>query len=141
MVQQHNTSSSSSRRLRFHQLSVILLSCIATSNICAVTAWTPPADTHSKRHSHQSSSTHNYNISPLFSTIDELYYTPSTQSTPTTNSVFESTQSTSEEMEIAAQNYGCGTMNNGGGGSGGAMQKITLTRWLQAKVQDYPEVC
>ena len=43
---------------------------------------------------------------------------------------------TSEEMEMAAQNYGNGrdVMNMN------SQQKITLTRWLSAKVQDYPEV-
>ena len=44
---------------------------------------------------------------------------------------------TSEEMEMAAQNYGNGgddVMNIN------PQQKITLTRWLSAKVQDYPEV-
>ena len=46
-------------------------------------------------------------------------------------------------MEIAAQNYGYGTPSGSGAGSGSgssAQPKITLTRWLQAKVQDYPEV-
>ncbi len=151
MVQQRTNKtrcSISTSRLLF-----IVLSCsvVTLSNIfcCAVTAWTPPpADTHNRRqylpNNHQSSS--NNNIRPLFSTVDELYYNPTSAST--NNGVFETSpppplddSTTSEEMEIAAQNYGCGTAGGGNtAGSGSSQQKITLTRWLQAKVQDYPEV-
>lgn len=137
MQQRQRGNKSSSRLLLIHQAFVIVLSCIVTSNIfCTVTAWTPPADTLRRRHSSS-----NNNMSPLFSTVDKLYYSPAT-STPSTNGVFESTTTSSEEMEIAAQNYGCGTINGGNSSSSrGGQQKITLTRWLQAKVQDYPEVC
>jgi hypothetical protein len=57
--------------------------------------------------------------------VDEGYYSPA----------FTDRLGSSQEMEMTAA-----TMKYGmGGGSGG--QKITLTRWLSAKVQDYPEVC
>ena len=56
--------------------------------------------------------------------VDEVYYTPA----------FTDRLGSSKEMEMTAA-----TMKYGmGGGSGG--QKITLTRWLSAKVQDFPEV-
>jgi hypothetical protein len=56
--------------------------------------------------------------------VDELYYSP----------VFTDRLGTSQDMEMTAA-----TMKYGmGGGTGG--QKITLTRWLSAKVQDLPEV-
>ena len=89
-----------------------------------------------------SSSSSSSSSTQLYSTIDERYYSPATSDhTPnifdaTTNNDNTSAGATSEELEIAAQNYGYGTSSNGVG----AMQKITLTRWLQAKVQDYPEV-
>lgn len=57
--------------------------------------------------------------------VDEVYYSPAS---------FTDRLGSSEEMEMQAA-----TMKYGmGGGSGG--QKITLTRWLSAKVQDFPEV-
>ncbi|KAL7496723.1 hypothetical protein ACHAWT_007279 [Skeletonema menzelii] len=43
-------------------------------------------------------------------------------------------------MEIAARNYGAGTTASNSSSSGSSQQKITLTRWLSAKVQDYPEL-
>jgi hypothetical protein len=57
--------------------------------------------------------------------VDEAYYSPAS---------FTDKLGSSQEMETqaASMKYGMG------GGSGG--QKITLTRWLSAKVQDFPEV-
>jgi hypothetical protein len=86
-------------------------------------------------------------VTPLFSTVDELYYNPTTSSSSSSSSIFDTSSSssstttattamaTSEEMEMAAQNYGNGDVMNIN-----SQQKITLTRWLSAKVQDYPEV-
>jgi hypothetical protein len=84
-------------------------------------------------------------VTPLFSTVDELYYNPTTSSSSSSSSIFDTpssstaatttTMATSEEMEMAAQNYGNGDVMNIN-----SQQKITLTRWLSAKVQDYPEV-
>jgi hypothetical protein len=85
-------------------------------------------------------------VTPLFSTVDELYYNPTTSSSSSSSSIFDTssssttaatstTMATSEEMEMAAQNYGNGDVMNIN-----PQQKITLTRWLSAKVQDYPEV-
>ena len=58
-------------------------------------------------------------------TVDEVYYSP-----VLTDRLPESAQEM--EMTAAAQKYGAG------GSVPGA--KITLTRWLSAKVQDFPEV-
>ena len=57
--------------------------------------------------------------------VDEVYYSPAS---------FTDRLGSSQEMEdqAASMKYGMG------GGSSG--QKITLTRWLSAKVQDFPEV-
>eukprot|EP00574_Skeletonema_japonicum_P000810 CAMPEP_0201738668 /NCGR_PEP_ID=MMETSP0593-20130828/45375_1 /ASSEMBLY_ACC=CAM_ASM_000672 /TAXON_ID=267983 /ORGANISM="Skeletonema japonicum, Strain CCMP2506" /LENGTH=659 /DNA_ID=CAMNT_0048232895 /DNA_START=34 /DNA_END=2014 /DNA_ORIENTATION=- len=149
MVQQRtNKTRCSTSRLLFIVLSCSVVTTLSNIFCCAVTAWTPPpADTHRRQYhpnNHQSSS--NKSIRPLFSTVDELYYNPTTSASGTsTSGVFETASplddsTTSEEMEIAAQNYGCGTAGGNTGGSGSSQQKITLTRWLQAKVQDYPEL-
>jgi hypothetical protein len=84
-------------------------------------------------------------VTPVFSTVDEVYYNPTTSSSSSSSSIFDTstsstaatttTMATSEEMEMAAQNYGNGDVMNIN-----PQQKITLTRWLSAKVQDYPEV-
>ena len=52
--------------------------------------------------------------------VDEVYYSPI------------STESQEMEKTAAAMKYGIG--------GGSASQQITLTRWLSAKVQDFPEV-
>jgi len=109
-------------------------------------------------------STNNNKNNPLFSSsssssssVDELYYTPTTlPGSGTANSILfdntvdsssttaatTTTTYSSEEMEIAARNYGAGTTasNSSSSSSGSSQQKITLTRWLSAKVQDYPEL-
>lgn len=54
------------------------------------------------------------------SEVDEVYYSPI------------STESQEMENTAAAMKYGMG--------GGSASQQITLTRWLSAKVQDFPEV-
>mmetsp|Transcript_13395 Transcript_13395/g.20677 ORF Transcript_13395/g.20677 Transcript_13395/m.20677 type:complete len:611 (-) Transcript_13395:905-2737(-) len=152
MVQQRtNKTRCSTSRLLFIVLSCSVVTTLSNIFCCAVTAWTPPpADTLRRQYhynnNHQLSSNNNNSIRPLFSTVDELYYNPTTSASGTsTSGVFETASplddsTTSEEMEIAAQNYGCGTAGGNTGGSGSSQQKITLTRWLQAKVQDYPEL-
>ena len=153
MVQQrtNKTRRCSTSRFLFIVLSCSVVTTLSNIFCCAVTAWTPPpADTHRRQYhpnNHQSSPFNNNNksIRPLFSTVDELYYNPTSASGTSTSGVFETSSplddsTTSEEMEIAAQNYGCGTAGGNTAGSGSSQQKITLTRWLQAKVQDYPEV-
>ncbi|KAK1737371.1 fructose-1,6-bisphosphatase [Skeletonema marinoi] len=110
--------------------------CVQTTSNVAVMAWSSPPTSSSTNTRQRPSSS-----SPLFSTVDEVYYNPtSTTGGVTTTNIFETTldSTSSEELEIAARNYGGGTSaaTNGGGGQ----QKITLTRWLQAKVQDYPEL-
>ena len=52
--------------------------------------------------------------------VDEVYYSPI------------STESQEMEKTAAGMKYGMG--------GGSASQQITLTRWLSAKVQDFPEV-
>ncbi|KAL7427780.1 hypothetical protein ACHAXM_001000 [Skeletonema potamos] len=106
----------------------------------------------SRRHQQQQQ-----HYSPLFSTIDELYYNPATSattvvtnnvmmmmadSTSTTTTGTTNLDMTSAELELAASNYGGGTNNpnNNNGQQQQQQQKITLTRWLSAKVQDYPEL-
>ena len=68
--------------------------------------------------------------------VDELYYTPnSSSSNPISTIDINAEGTTSEELEIAARNYGTSATNNVPPGA-----KITLTRWLSAKVNDYPEL-
>eukprot|EP00579_Thalassiosira_antarctica_P007102 CAMPEP_0201890690 /NCGR_PEP_ID=MMETSP0902-20130614/32752_1 /ASSEMBLY_ACC=CAM_ASM_000551 /TAXON_ID=420261 /ORGANISM="Thalassiosira antarctica, Strain CCMP982" /LENGTH=458 /DNA_ID=CAMNT_0048421617 /DNA_START=192 /DNA_END=1568 /DNA_ORIENTATION=+ len=62
-------------------------------------------------------------------TVDETYYSPSWSNNPL--------GTTSEELEVAAGNYAGSTYGNTAARPGA---KITLTRWLSAKVQDYPEL-
>eukprot|EP00571_Detonula_confervacea_P017694 CAMPEP_0172312488 /NCGR_PEP_ID=MMETSP1058-20130122/17678_1 /TAXON_ID=83371 /ORGANISM="Detonula confervacea, Strain CCMP 353" /LENGTH=449 /DNA_ID=CAMNT_0013025967 /DNA_START=87 /DNA_END=1432 /DNA_ORIENTATION=- len=65
-------------------------------------------------------------LSSTSESVDETYYSPSWG-----NRLENPLGTTSEELEVAARNYG---------GSTAAANKITLTRWLSAKVQDYPEL-
>lgn len=71
---------------------------------------------------------------PLCSTteaVDETYYSPSWGDRLENPSL----GTTSEELEVAARNYGSFTTTNAPPGA-----KITLTRWMSAKVKDYPEL-
>lgn len=113
-----------------HQLLQRLLILIALTLISLSDAWTPIAV--SKTNYFPTSGAPTNARCPRSSTlhmsspteVDEVYYTPA----------FTDRLGSSEEMEMTAA-----TMKYGmGGGSGG--QKITLTRWLSAKVQDFPEV-
>lgn len=140
MVQLSKNSSScflSSRLSFLHQAAVATVLLLSSScYILPTTAWTPPP---------RITTTLTTLYSTSSSSVDELYYNPTTlpNGPGSTNSIFDTpTTYSSEEMEIAARNYGAGTTTSGSNsGSGASQQKITLTRWLSAKVQDYPEVC
>ena len=71
--------------------------------------------------------------------VDELYYSPS--GSDRVDGVGTSFTDMEVAVAAAAQKYG-GSAKNGAGinGAGAPGAKITLTRWLSAKVQDYPEV-
>lgn len=146
------------------------LCCVITYYLCVpfvllptiIMAWSPSPSSSSFNNNRAAASikggsvtvdgTNFGGVTPLFSTVDELYYNPTTTSSSSSSSIFDtssssssstsaatataSTMATSEEMEMAAQNYG----NGGDVMNINPQQKITLTRWLSAKVQDYPEV-
>lgn len=101
-------------------LLLVTSSCLVNLPV-STTAWSTPPLANTK----YTSSSLQQQPSPLASStssnVDQLYYSPT----------FSDRLDSAEDMETAAQKYG----GNAGGGT-----KITLTRWLSAKVQDYPEV-
>eukprot|EP01082_Thalassiosira_pseudonana_P015323 g14307.t1 g14307 contig9:1575907-1577489(+) len=102
--------------------SLLLMTSLCLVNLpVSTTAWSTPPLANTK----YTSSSLQQQPSPLASStssnVDQLYYSPT----------FSDRLDSAEDMETAAQKYG----GNAGGGT-----KITLTRWLSAKVQDYPEL-
>ena len=117
-----------------HLISILSFAIIIATAI----AWSPqPSPSiNSRRRLLQSAITTRQTIS----SITTLFSTTNTPSSPSTTTAVDETYYTSSAAEGAVP------LPNTGGGVGAASssninaQKITLTRWLSTKVQDYPEL-